>query len=87
MRPLMSAMVSMAMVSLIMVPTRFGVAGMMPGNRSMPGGFRRAAGIGGGVRIVAFSVAVITVPGCVVCMGVGSVRVTCPSMGIRTIVI
>lgn len=68
-----------------LVPTRFGVTGMMSGIRRMPGCFRRAARIGGGVRVVAFSMAVISVPGSVVCTGVGSVRVTGPRIGPRTI--
>lgn len=83
----MSTVVSMPIVSVIMVPTHFGVAGMMPNSRGIPGSFRRTTGISSGMGIVAFSVAVITMPSRVVGVLVGGVCVTGASIGIRVVVI
>ncbi len=77
----------MAIVSAIVVSTLFGVTGMVSCSRSMPGSFRRTTGISSGVGIVAGRLAVITMPGRVVGAGVCGVRMTGPSVGIRTVVI
>ncbi len=77
----------MAIVSAIVVSTLFGVTGMMPRSRSMPGSFCSTTGISSGVGRVAGRLAVITMPGCVVGAGVCGVRMTGPNVGIRTVVI
>lgn len=83
----MPAIGSMPIVSTLVVRTLFGMVGMVPRSRCMAGSFRRTMSISGGVGIVACRAAVITMPGCVVGVGVCGIRVTCPSVGIRTIVI
>jgi hypothetical protein len=83
----MPAVGSMAIVSALVVGTLFGMASMVPRSRSMPGSLCRAMSISGGVGIVAGRAAVITMPGRVVGVGVCGVRVTSPSVGIRTVVI
>lgn len=77
----------MAIVSAMRVRMRFGVAGMVPCDRGMPGSFRRTMGISGGVGVVAVCVAVVTMPGRVVSVGVGGIRMVSSGMGIRTVVI
>ena len=77
----------MAIVMTIFINTLFGVAAMMPRSLCMPGSFRRTTGISGGVGILALRPTVVTMLGGMIGAGVCVIRVTSPSVGIRTVMI
>ena len=77
----------MAIVAAVIIRTLFSVTGMMSCRCSVAGGLTGVMCIRGGVGIIAGSATVITVASGVVGASVGLIRMACPSVGNRTVVI
>ena len=69
----MTVVGSIAIMAAVIIGTLLGVTGMMP--------------CGGGVGIIAGSATVITVASGVVGASVGLIRMACPGVGVRTVMV
>ena len=78
---------SVAVMATVIIRTLLGVAGMMPRSRSVAGSLGSTVSARVGVGIIAGGVIVITVAGGVVGVSVVLIRMACPGVGIRSVVV
>ncbi len=78
---------SVVVMTTVIIGTLLGVAGMMPRSRSMAGSFGSTVSVRIGVGIIASGVIVITVAGGVVGVSICLIRMACPGVGIRSVVV